>query len=116
MSNNFQIDLITFFSSNEAANGRVITVLYIFERVKNTARKMASVSMASSLNATAMSIGEEIATVQHLLASQAPGLQFLQETILQVYPNQINPLQVTAYIKYWLVYMQCSLYFIIKLI
>nr|CAG4636354.1 EOG090X09WX [Eubosmina coregoni] len=63
---------------------------------------MASVSMASSLNATAMSIGEEIATVQHLLASQAPGLQFLQETILQVYPNQINPLQVTAYIKYWL--------------
>ena len=66
---------------------------------------MASISMASnSLNATAMSIeGDFESTIQNLLTSAAPGLEFLYDTCRQVYPHQPNPLQVTAYIKYWLV-------------
>nr|CAG4641877.1 EOG090X09WX [Eurycercus lamellatus] len=39
---------------------------------------------------------------QHLLSSAAPGLEILYETCRQVYPQQQNPLQVTAFIKYWL--------------
>nr|CAG4646428.1 EOG090X09WX [Macrothrix elegans] len=39
---------------------------------------------------------------QHLLSSSAPGLEFLYQTCRQVYPQQQNPLQVTAFIKYWL--------------
>lgn len=38
---------------------------------------------------------------QLLLSSAAPGLEFLYETCRQVYPQQENPLQVTAFIKYW---------------
>jgi len=59
---------------------------------------------SSSLNATAMSIeGDFESTIQNLLTSAAPGLEFLYDTCRQVYPHQPNPLQVTAYIKYWLV-------------
>nr|CAG4634933.1 EOG090X09WX [Alona affinis] len=36
------------------------------------------------------------------LTSAAPGLEILYEACRQVYPQQENPLQVTAFIKYWL--------------
>lgn len=39
---------------------------------------------------------------QHLLSTAAPGLEILYEACRQVYPDQPNPLQVTAFIKYWL--------------
>ena len=38
-----------------------------------------------------------------LLLSSAPGLEILYEACRQVYPQQENPLQVTAFIKYWYV-------------
>lgn len=38
---------------------------------------------------------------QQLLCSTAPGLEILYETCRQAYPQQPNPLQVTAFIKYW---------------
>ena len=41
---------------------------------------------------------------QQLLCSAAPGLELLYETCRQAYPQQPNPLQVTAFIKYWYVY------------
>lgn len=36
-----------------------------------------------------------------LLSSAALGLEILYESCRQVYPQQPNPLQVTAFIKYW---------------
>lgn len=38
---------------------------------------------------------------QLMLSSSALGLEILYETCKQVYPHQPNPLQVTAFIKYW---------------
>lgn len=38
-----------------------------------------------------------------ILTSSAPGLELLYDVCRQVYPGQENPLQVTAFIKYWLV-------------
>ncbi len=38
---------------------------------------------------------------QHLLSTAARGLEILYEACRQVYPEQPNPLQVTAFIKYW---------------
>ena len=38
---------------------------------------------------------------QFLLSSGALGLEILYDSIKQVYPQQQNPLQVTAFIKYW---------------
>lgn len=38
---------------------------------------------------------------QLLLSSAALGLEILYESCRQVYPQQPNPLQVTAFIKYW---------------
>lgn len=36
-----------------------------------------------------------------MLSSSALGLEILYESCKQVYPLQPNPLQVTAFIKYW---------------
>ena len=41
---------------------------------------------------------------QFLLSSGALGLEILYDSIRQVYPQQPNPLQVTAFIKYWWVW------------
>ncbi len=38
---------------------------------------------------------------QLFLSSGALGLEILYDSIRQVYPQQPNPLQVTAFIKYW---------------
>jgi hypothetical protein len=38
---------------------------------------------------------------QQLHSSSALGLEILYESCKQVYPLQPNPLQVTAFIKYW---------------
>lgn len=38
---------------------------------------------------------------QLFLSSAALGLEILYESCRQVYPQQPNPLQVTAFIKYW---------------
>lgn len=38
---------------------------------------------------------------QLMLSSAALGLETLYDSIRQVYPQQPNPLQVTAFIKYW---------------
>ena len=38
---------------------------------------------------------------QLVLSSSALGLEILYESCKQVYPLQPNPLQVTAFIKYW---------------
>ena len=39
--------------------------------------------------------------IPQLLSSSAPGLETLYDVCRQVYPDQENPLQVTAFIKYW---------------
>ena len=44
-------------------------------------------------------------TTAALPLSAAPGLDALYSVCSQVYPDQPNPLQVTAFIKYWLVYV-----------
>lgn len=36
------------------------------------------------------------------------GLQAIYATLKQIYPDQPNPLQVTALVKYWLVYLQVN--------
>lgn len=36
------------------------------------------------------------------------GLQAIYSTLKQIYPDQPNPLQVTALVKYWLVYLQVN--------
>jgi len=40
--------------------------------------------------------------IPQLLSPSAPGLETLYDVCRQVYPDQENPLQVTAFIKYWL--------------
>ena len=49
----------------------------------------------NAMNAMSPMIGP----VQQLIP---PGLQSLYESCMRIYPEQPNPLQVTAVIKYWL--------------
>ena len=37
------------------------------------------------------------------MAAVAPGLEAIYKTCREVYPNQPNPLQIAAVVKYWLV-------------
>lgn len=48
-----------------------------------------------------MSETSPVEAPQLLLSSGALGLEILYESCRQVYPQQPNPLQVTAFIKYW---------------
>lgn len=60
---------------------------------------------------------ENVATFPHASLLRSPissvplGLQALYDHCFQAYPNQANPLQVTAVIKFWLEF-KLSFYFI----
>lgn len=38
---------------------------------------------------------------QKMSASQPPGVTAIYQTLKKIYPDQPNPLQVTALVKYW---------------
>ena len=75
---------------------------------------MAQMQMTVPMNATASNgLGGRTNENDnlHILTSPAPGLELLYDVCRHVYPGQENPLQVTAFIKYWLVPKSVSPHF-----
>ena len=65
---------------------------------------VANTCATGNVTGVASNFGPEPGAVdgqQLMLSSSALGLEILYESCKQVYPLQPNPLQVTAFIKYW---------------
>ena len=73
--------------------------------------KMAQMNLfapAVSNSFSASDLMNDIIGNQQMLPSSAPGLEALLDACREVYPDQPNPLQVTAFIKYWYSIFGCS--------